>query len=44
MPPRSYLLAHPEARLTEAQKALICAWTSDAVAALGAPGAAGPGQ
>jgi hypothetical protein len=34
MPPPSYLLAHSEARLTPAQKDLICAWTAAALAAL----------
>lgn len=31
MPPRLYRLAHPGARLTDAEQDLICAWTEDAL-------------
>lgn len=31
MPPRLYLLAHPEARLSEQEEDRICAWTEDAL-------------
>jgi hypothetical protein len=31
MPPRLYRLAHPEARLSDAERDRICAWTEDAL-------------
>jgi hypothetical protein len=30
MPPKRYLLVHPEARLSESDKEAICIWTQEA--------------
>lgn len=39
MPPAAYRLMHPEGRVTEAEKAVICEWTAEALAGLSGSGA-----
>ena len=34
MPPRTYLLLHPDARLTETDKRLLCAWADERVSSV----------
>jgi hypothetical protein len=42
MPPAIYLPLHPEARLGEAERALLVGWAEGAAAAAGIPGSAAP--